>query len=78
LTLSSEETSIEVGQETTMSYICKPQTQDVKVDITYESSDESIATVSGEIVTGVSAGTVTITGTDQITGISATYKLKVK
>jgi uncharacterized protein YjdB len=77
LTLNTEYSSIDVGQETTMSYICKPQSSDVKVDITYESSDESIATVNGTIVTGISTGTVIITGTDEITGISATYKIKV-
>ena len=70
LTLSSE--------EKTMQYSCKPQTSDVKVNISYKSSDESIATVNESgIVTGVSKGTVTITGKDEITGIEATYKVKV-
>jgi uncharacterized protein YjdB len=61
-----------------MSYTCRPQTSDVKVNISYESSDESVATVEGTIVTGVSKGTATITGTDEITGISATFKITVK
>jgi hypothetical protein len=78
LTLNTEYSSIEVGQETTMSYTCRPQTSDVKVNISYESSDESVATVEGTIVTGVSKGTATITGTDEITGISATFKITVK
>ena len=61
-----------------MQYSCKPQTSDVKVNISYKSSDESIATVNESgIVTGVSKGTVTITGKDEITGIEATYKVKV-
>ena len=78
LTLSSEEKTISVCQETTMQYSCKPQTSDVKVNISYKSSDESIATVNESgIVTGVSKGTVTITGKDEITGIEATYKVKV-
>lgn len=77
-TLSAEEQKISVGAETSMQYICRPNNSDVKVNITYESSDEGIATVnSSGIVTGVSKGTVTITGTDQITGIKATYKITV-
>ena len=47
--------------------------------IEYESSDESIATVNDSgVVTGVSEGTVTITGTDKITGKTATHKIIVK
>ena len=78
LTLAAEEQKIAVGSETSMQYSCRPQTSDVKVNIVYESSDESIATVNESgIVTGVSAGTVTITGTDKITDIKATYKVTV-
>ena len=41
-------------------------------------SDESIATIDESgIVTGVSAGTVTLTATDTITGIGASCKLKI-
>ena len=77
-TLSAEEQKINVGAETSMQYICRPNNSDVKVNIIYESSDESIATVnSSGIVTGVSKGNVTITGIDQITGIKATYKITV-
>ena len=41
-------------------------------DITWTSSDEAVATVSGGTVTGVAAGTATITGTITVDGIEAT------
>ena len=79
LSLSAEFSQIAVGEQTTMSYTLNPKTTDVRANIVYESSDENIATVdSSGIVTGISAGSVTIKGTDKITGISNTFKITVK
>lgn len=77
LTISSEFKTISIGSETSLSYTFKPT--NATLDIEYESSDESIATVNDSgVVTGVSEGTVTITGTDKITGKTATHKIIVK
>ena len=77
LTLSSEFKTISVGGESIISHTIKPT--NATVNIAYESSDESIATVNESgVVTGVSKGTVTITGTDKITGKTATHKITVR
>jgi hypothetical protein len=77
LILSAEFTTIAVGEQSSIEYSYKPT--NATAHITYESSDESIATVNTSgIVTGVSAGIVTITGTDELTGVSGTYKIIVK
>lgn len=44
---------------------------------TYTSDNEAVATVSGNQVTAVSAGTANITGTDSGDGISASEALTV-
>ena len=56
------------------------QPSNASVDpITYTSSDETVATVNQNgIVTGVSAGTVTITVHDAYTDTTKTVKLTVK
>ena len=79
LTLSAEFSSIEVGGKDQMSYVTKPKDSSVTVNMIYESSDKSIATVdSSGIVTGISSGVVTIKGTDRITGISDSFDITVK
>jgi uncharacterized protein YjdB len=79
LTLSAEFPSINVGETDQVSYTTKPKDSNVAVNMIYESSDKKIATVdSSGIVTGISSGTVTITGTDRITGISDSYEITIK
>lgn len=80
VTLSAEYSTISVGETSQMSYSTRPtEASGVQVKMNYESSDNSIATVdSSGIVTGVSSGKVTITGTDKITGISDTFDITVK
>ena len=79
LDLSAEFSKITIGEKDQISYSTTPKDSNVTVDLIYESSDSEIATVDASgVVTGVSAGTVTITATDRITGISDTYKITVK
>jgi len=58
-------------------------TQDVTSHVTWSSSDTTVATVDSAglvtagLVTGVSAGTVTVTATDPITAVSATIDITV-
>lgn len=76
LMVSSEYKTIEIGEENQMSYSTTPE--DATVDITYASSDESIATVdSNGVVTGVSAGSVSIIVTDGISGKTTSYTINV-
>lgn len=77
LTVSSEFKTIKVGEQTQMSYTTTPKNSTVSVK--YASSDETIATVdTNGIVTGVKAGSVSIIVTDEISGKSASYTIKVK
>ena len=77
LVLKTEYESIKVGGETGMSYTYEPAK--ATVNIRYASSDEEIAVVdSNGVVTGVSKGTVTIIATDEISGKTASYSIKVK
>lgn len=80
LTLSAEFDTINVGETSQISHTTRPtEASGVQVKLNYQSSDNSIATVdSSGIVTGVSAGTVTITGTDKITGLSDTYEITIR
>lgn len=76
LYLQTEYSSIAVGEEMQLEYTFKPSTSTPKVE--YQTSDETLATVdSNGIVTGVGAGTVTLTATDIITGKAASCKLKI-
>ena len=80
INMSAEFSKIAVGGTSQISYTTKPtEASGVQVKLTYESSDNNIATVdSSGIVTGIAPGKVTITGTDKITGLTATYDITVK
>ena len=58
VTISQETASIEVGSTVTLTATASDESA-----ITWSSSDTDVATVSGGVVTGVSAGTATITAT---------------
>lgn len=76
LTLNSEYKKIDIGEENQMS--CEYTPEEATVEITYASSDESIATVDENgIVVGVSSGKATIIATDEITGKTASYSIEV-
>ena len=76
LYVQSEYSSIDINEQMQLEYTFKPSTATPVVE--YSISDESIATIDESgIVTGVSAGTVTLTATDTITGIGASCKLKI-
>lgn len=76
LNVSSEYKTIEIDEQTQISYTTVPST--ATVNISYTSSDEEIATVdSNGIVTGVSEGSVSIIVTDEISGKTASYTIKV-
>mgnify|MGYP001852239130 CR=1 FL=1 len=58
ITISQETASVEVGSTVTLTATASDESA-----ITWSSSDTDVATVSGGVVTGVSAGTATITAT---------------
>ena len=58
VTISQETASVEVGSTVTLTATASDESA-----ITWSSSDTDVATVSGGVVTGVSAGTATITAT---------------
>ncbi len=60
VSLNKSTTSVEVGHNTTLIATVTPSNATNK-NVTWTSSDESVATVSNGIVTGVKAGTATIT-----------------
>ncbi len=77
ITLTAELYNVAVGDTISTFYQLRP-TDGVAV-FTYQSSDDSIATVDNEgKVKAISAGAVTITATDEITGKSASCKLNIK
>lgn len=80
LTLNSEFSKINVGETTQISYTTRPtEASGVQVKLNYQSSNNSIATVDNSgIVTGIAPGTVEITGTDKITGLSDTYEITIR
>ncbi len=79
LTLSAEFEKIKVGETSQISHTTRPtEATGVQVRLDYTSSDNEIATVSNSgIVTGKAPGTVTITATDKITGLSDSYDITV-
>lgn len=78
MTFTTTSSSIRVGKDLQVKLQMQPSNASID-PITYTSSDESIATVNQNgIVTGVSAGTVTITVNDAYTGTTKTVKLTVK
>ncbi|MGN1298367.1 MAG: Ig-like domain-containing protein [Candidatus Scatovivens sp.] len=76
--LTANNNILKVGNDRQLTLTTTPSNA-TRTYLSYESSDESIATVNNNgIVTGVSKGTVTITVTDNITGETATVKQTVK
>ena len=78
MTFTTTNSTIRVGKDLQMKLQMQPSNASVD-PITYTSSDETVATVNQNgIVTGVSAGTVTITVHDAYTDTTKTVKLTVK
>lgn len=78
LKFTSTSKSIKVGKELQMKLQVTPSDASIET-LTYESSDEEIATVnSNGIVTGVSKGSVTITVKDSYTGEEKSVNLTIK
>lgn len=76
LNVSSEYKTIDVGEQTQMSYTTSPKS--ATVNVKYASSDETVATVdSNGIVTGISNGYVSIIVTDEISGKTTSYAIEV-
>lgn len=75
--ISGSETEILVGGTTTLTAAITPA--NAAQTVTWTSSDENIATVTGGIVTGVAVGTVTITATSTKDNTkSDTYSIEIK
>ncbi|MGN0812896.1 MAG: Ig-like domain-containing protein [Candidatus Coproplasma sp.] len=74
VTISGTTSEIAVGGTTTLTATVTPTTANDKT-VTWSSSNESVATVSGGTVTGVSAGTVTIYA--EAGGKSGSYTITV-
>lgn len=78
MTFTSTSSSVRVGKDLQMKLQTSPSNAYVK-GLEYSSSDEEIALVdSSGIVTGVSAGTVTITVYDPYTELEKSVKLTIK
>ncbi len=78
ITATVGSSTIKVGKETSLNIKIIPSNGTDEY-IRYTSSDESVATVSDEgVITGVSAGTATITIEDELTGASGTKTITVK
>ncbi len=78
MTFTTTNSTIRVGKDLQMKLQMQPSNASVD-PITYTSSDETVATVNQNgIVTGVSAGTVTITVHDAYTDTTKTVNLTVK
>lgn len=78
ISFTSTSRSIRVGKDLQMKLQAKPSDANINT-LKYSSSDESIATVNANgIVTGVSAGKVTITVTDEYTGIEKSVDLTIR
>ena len=74
--LDKTEVSIVKGKTVTLTPTVYPTTLSDK-SVTWESSDEAVATVTGGKVKGIGAGTATITCTSVATGLSATCQVTV-
>ena len=78
ISFTSTSRSIRVGKELQMKLKVTPSDADIGT-LKYTSSDEQIATVNANgIVTGVSAGKVTITVTDEFTGAEKSVDLTIR
>ena len=76
VTVTPTTASVTVGQSTTLTATVAPTTASNKT-VTWSTSDGDIATVSDGVVTGVSAGTATITVTTADGGFTATCAVTV-
>jgi uncharacterized protein YjdB len=77
INLSKSKATIEKGNTLTLTATVYPSTLTDK-SVTWKSSDETVATVTEDgMVTGVKAGTATITCTSNVTGLSATCKVTI-
>ena len=74
LLLNEEKVLLTAGQSATVTASAQPWNYDLG-EVTWTSSDETVATVSGGRITGVGAGTATITATTE--GISKTVEVTV-
>lgn len=78
MTFTSTSSSVKVGEDLQMKLKLSPSEASTET-LEYTSSDESIATVNqNRIVTGVSAGKVTITVHDKYTGMEKTVNLTIR
>lgn len=78
MTFTSTSSSIRVGKDLQLKLQVKPSDASIST-LTYTSSDENIATVNANgIVTGVSAGKVTITVYDSYTDMEKSVNLTIK
>ena len=78
INFTSTSRSIRIGKELQMKLQVTPSDADIST-LKYTSSDESIATVNANgIVTGVSAGKVIITVTDEFTGTEKSVDLTIR
>lgn len=76
INLSASSSSIKVGESTTLTATVQPENATNK-DVEWSSSDNSIATVSGGTVTGVKAGSATITAKAKGGNYSASCSITV-
>ena len=76
VTVSPESDSIQVSETLTLTATVAPADATNKT-VTWSSSDESVATVTDGVVTGVAAGTATITATTQDGGFTDTCEVTV-
>lgn len=75
--ISKKETNLLVGKKASIDYTVTPEAIENK-NVTWASSDASIATVSKEgIVTAIKEGTANITATTELEGKKATIKVNV-
>ena len=77
ITLSNTELNLEAGNSTTLETTIEPEIATNK-NVTWTSSNTSVATVVDGIVTAVGAGTATITVTTEDGGYTATCSVTVK
>ncbi len=77
VTVTPESATVKVGKTTTLTATVAPSNATNK-NVTWTSSNETIATVSGGVVTGVAAGTATITVTTEDGGFTDTCAVTVE